>query len=293
MQVQQPISIAICTYNRCEELRLTLAHLATWSGELLEGDEIIVIDNNSTDSTAEVVQEFESALPLVYQFEAIQGLSAARNAAIRNYRNNILLFIDDDITVTRQTLSAYRRAFAEFAEDDFFGGRIEVDWNEQRPAWLKSDAMPLISGLIGHYQLAEDAASYDDQSLLPYGANFAVSRRLVDRVGGFDMALGVKGAGIARGEETDYLQRAMMAGYSGRYLHQALVLHRFQSERLSSRYLYRYGIEKGSAQGSRRSYQRAATLAFKAVWQLAKGRVDRYYQTVINIGIAMVRNDDE
>lgn len=285
----KPLSIAICTYNRCEQLRYSLLQLAGLSDCLVAGDEIIVVDNNSSDATRTVVSDLEASLPVIYLFESTQGLAAARNAALRNYRNDYLLFIDDDISVTREAITTYRQAFRDFPQDNFFGGRIAVDWQGRRPTWLKSDSMPLLSGLIGHYQLPDNVASYTNGALLPYGANFAVSRPLVDKVGDFDTTLGVSGEAIGRGEETDYLYRAMQLGFSGRYLDAALVRHRFQIERLSTRYLYRYGIEKGSAKIRARSYSRAVLFALKAAVQLARGRPDRYYQSVINIGIEMAQ----
>lgn len=287
------ISIAICTYNRCDQLRLTLATLEQQASSLIEGDQILVINNNCTDATSKVISEFSDSLPVQEHFASEQGLSAARNVALQQFGNSHLLFVDDDINIGSETLRVYRNAIAQFPEDDFFGGKIHVDWASTKPSWLRNEAMPLISGLIGHYDPAQDEMPYTDKSLLPYGANFLVSRRLTAKVGEFDTKLGVKGEDIARGEETDYLLRALNQRFNGRFLSNADVGHRFQSERLSSSYLYSYGRAKGGA-GSSASpvsrFLRSSNYLMRGVWQLLRGRRDRYYQSVINAGIAIGRD---
>ena len=289
----EAISIAICTYNRCQQLRLTLPSLANCSGSLVAQDEILVIDNNCSDDTVQVIQEFTSVLPLRRVVATDQGLSAARNVALQEFTNPHLIFIDDDINFTLDSLHAYRQAIQDYPDDDFFGGRIKVDWQGDKPQWLRDDGMPLISGLIGHYDMRDDGLAYTVDSLLPYGANFILSRKLVLSVGKFDTQLGVKGKGIGRGEETDYLQRAMQQGFSGRYLANALVWHRFQSERLTTAYLYSYGREKAGPevvqQPAARRYMSAFTWFSRGIWQFLKGRRDRYYQSVINAGIVIGR----
>ncbi|MBC7625374.1 MAG: glycosyltransferase family 2 protein, partial [Aeromicrobium sp.] len=86
------ISVAICTFNRAGSLRRTLESLASVAPPQVGGWELLVVDNNSSDSTRAVVAEFESALPVRYVFEAEQGLSLARNRAIREFRADLLLF---------------------------------------------------------------------------------------------------------------------------------------------------------------------------------------------------------
>ncbi|MBT8114542.1 MAG: glycosyltransferase [Arenicella sp.] len=290
-----PISIAICTYNRAQQLAICLASIDDFAESLNCDDEVIVIDNNSHDETREVVEKYSSSLPIRYIFEPVQGLATARNAALKACKNSALLFIDDDTSISNSSLNAYRAALAEFPGSSFFGGKILVNWQGLRPGWLRSDAMPLISGLIGHYDRDKEEPEYNINALLPYGANFLVTRKLTESVGEFDPALGVKGAEIGRGEETDYLLRALQQGFSGRYLPDALVYHHFDASRFSTRYLISYGIQKGRAIGLSVStkgspaYWSAAKYLLKGWGQLLKGRIDRYYQSMINVGIEIGR----
>ena len=285
------ISLCICTYNRCDELQKTLDSLVHIAPSLFEGDELIVVDNNSSDQTAQIVERYCTQLPVKYLFEKTQGLSAARNCGIKRFKNAVIVFIDDDITVTNGFLQAYRQAFVDYPKHAFFGGKILLDWQGEKPAWLKADNLTLINGLIGHYSYKGENGDYDRNSLLPYGANFAVRRELVNAIGEFDPTLGVCGTQIGRGEETDYFQRALLAGFKGRYVADARVRHRFQAHRISTAYLYRYGIEKGRAEFSLTDRARqdwffdCLLFLLRALFQLLKGRRDRFYQCIINLGI--------
>lgn len=290
-----PISVAICTYNRADELALCLASIVNVGDSLHKDDEIIIVDNNSSDNTNQVVKEWSKKLPLKYIFEPVQGLSVARNTALKAYSKSVIFFVDDDVSITRGSLDAYRKAIHDFPDTGFFGGKILVDWQGHKPKWLHSEAMALISGLICHYDRDIEEQEYDTSSLLPYGANFMLTRKLTDLNGSFDSSLGVNGKEIGRGEETEYLMRALNQGFSGRYVSEALVYHRFDVKRLSTVYLFKYGIQKGRASsvvdGSvrTRNYLSALKCFLRACNQLFQGRVDRYYQSIINVGIEIGR----
>jgi glycosyltransferase involved in cell wall biosynthesis len=76
------LSLVIATYNRAEQLMVTLRSVAAQSKSSAQW-ECIVVDNNSGDNTKERVEEFIAEQPhlnIIYHFECNQGLSHARNA---------------------------------------------------------------------------------------------------------------------------------------------------------------------------------------------------------------------
>ncbi len=101
-------SVVIATRNRCNLLRDTLQSLTR---QTRPPDEIIVVDNGSTDETRAVCEEFMNTLPLVYVFEPNPGIPKARNAGIRKATGDIICFIDDDCTADERWL--------EYMEDPF------------------------------------------------------------------------------------------------------------------------------------------------------------------------------
>jgi glycosyltransferase involved in cell wall biosynthesis len=94
------ISIAIPTYNRANHLPKILARLFNQHGVEQLKWEIIVIDNNSTDNTAEVIRNYLSQqpnnIPIRYFLETEQGAAFARLRAVREAKGQLIGFLDDD-----------------------------------------------------------------------------------------------------------------------------------------------------------------------------------------------------
>src|SRR5436305_6222611 len=107
-------TIAIATYNRAEELRLTLAGLMKLRTEGAGEYEVLVVGNRCTDQTAEVARTFalSSGGRVRYVEEPQQGLSHARNRAIAESRYEIITFLDDDVDVYPGWLCALGAAYA-------------------------------------------------------------------------------------------------------------------------------------------------------------------------------------
>src|SRR5215472_6665284 len=95
------ISVILCTYNRSRLLQKALGGIAGQALPESDECEILVVDNNSSDQTHDVVKEFCQRYPdrFRYVFEAQQGLSHARNRGISESRGDALVFLDDDVTI--------------------------------------------------------------------------------------------------------------------------------------------------------------------------------------------------
>ncbi|MDW8444478.1 MAG: glycosyltransferase family A protein [Acetobacteraceae bacterium] len=93
-----PVSIVVCTRNRAESLGRTLAALARLEVAPLPAVELLVVDNGSTDGTAEVVRAAQVSFPYPLRLVPCpeKGLSRARNAGVLAARHDLVLFTDDD-----------------------------------------------------------------------------------------------------------------------------------------------------------------------------------------------------
>jgi glycosyltransferase involved in cell wall biosynthesis len=250
----------------------------------------LLIDNNSSDATAQVAERFKSKLPLRYVFEGVQGLSAARNRALKEFIGDLLAFTDDDVVLDQHWLAAYCRAAHEFSDAAYFGGRILPLWEGDKPRWLADPGLSLISGLLVYYDMGDQDRWLTESDALPFGASFAIRRHLAHQLPVFRTDLGVSGGSLGRGEEADYLQRARNRGERGSYVGQAICYHVQSSHRFRIPYLFRYGISKGQAEAlmslqPRASRARQLEFLVRGLWQLLKGRGDRFRQCVINMGI--------
>src|SRR3989338_6916981 len=132
------ISIIIGTYNRCESLAKTLDKILTLTCDGSFTFELIVVDNNSTDATREVVERFrpQYKTEVKYIFEPKQGVSHARNHGIQNARGEYLVFTDDDCLPDTKWLQEIFDCFKK-TQCDAIGGRIFPGFPPQTPQWIK------------------------------------------------------------------------------------------------------------------------------------------------------------
>ena len=285
------VSVAICTYNRAESLSDTLEFLCRQELTANLDWELLLIDNNCTDNTEGIVEQFVRRLPLHYFLEARQGLSYARNKAINECQGDLLVFTDDDVRPEPRWLTSFVEASAKYAAAEYFGGPIVPWWPGGRPNWVKDINMSLLAGVFGAYDHGDEDHCYSEDEMHPFGANFALRRSLFERMEAFRIDLGARGETPGRGEEAEYFARCRMNSVVGVYVANAKLHHRVELSKLNLGYLYRYGIQKGIARRKTsglvidKNYGAEFSYLAKALFQLLKGRRDRFRQCVINAGI--------
>jgi len=286
----ESLAVCICTYNRSLKLKRLLNHLheKVQIPSTVQID-FIVINNNSLDDTLAVANSFSSKLPLQVLTEKKQGLSNARNRAIDESTAEWFIFIDDDVLPTEDFFEIYIDVIQK-NKVDFLGGRILLNWLQPKPKKLINEDLALLSGILGKFDHGEQTCAFETINELPRGANFAMSRAVFDSIGYFNTTLGVVGDSLGRAEETEYFTRAQNKGFNGLYCGKALCYHDALVERLNTAYCLKHGLAKGEAEFIMKGDALALTsteivLWFKALFQILKGRQDRYLQTVINIGL--------
>ena len=99
-------------------------------------ERIYVIENGPRAGADTVCKDYLGRLPLVYIYEETPGLSNARNVGATHATSPILLFIDDDIRMLRDTLSSYDDAFQRHGPTCFFGGPLTPDYETQPEPFL-------------------------------------------------------------------------------------------------------------------------------------------------------------
>jgi glycosyltransferase involved in cell wall biosynthesis len=226
------VSIVICTYNNAGKLEAVLESLRDLVCPAALKYEILVVDNNSSDETKGVVERCQASWGrrLRYIFEGTQGLSHARNRALREAEGDIVSYIDDDVKVDPGWLSAVVKAFEEYSAA-VVGGKSYLIYPSQRPAWLPEEYESLLSKL-----------DYGDQAIVGldkdlFGLNFSVRKELAVRLGGFDTSLGRCRRSLASGEESDLLRRIRETGGLAVYEPRAVVGHVVSPERTTVRWL--------------------------------------------------------
>jgi glycosyltransferase involved in cell wall biosynthesis len=229
-------SIVIGTYNRAPELADTLASLARLDFD--EPWEVVVVDNNSTDSTRSVVERAQETFPaaLTYAFEPEQGRSAALNHGFRLARGATIVTTDDDVRVEPDWLQQIARGLDRM-RCDYVGGRVVPLWGAPPPRWL-----PKYSGALWAVIALLDFGPEPVQigRRVPLGVNMAFRREALDRVGGFNVRIGRKAGTLLGQEVREWCLRAREAGLRGFVLPEIVVQHLIPAERLTKSYYRRW-----------------------------------------------------
>jgi glycosyltransferase involved in cell wall biosynthesis len=237
--------VLIATYNRADRLAETLEVLALSDVPRGLRWEVIVIDNNSTDHTRDVVVSRQSAypVPLHYRAELRQGRSAALNAGIAATTAPLVLFLDDDVRVDRAWVAAAVAALQ--AGSDYVGGPVRPIWEAPPPAWLDL-ARPDLWGTIAILDYGRESFVFEDRRRVPLGCNLGVRREVIEAAGAFRADLGRTSGKMVLGQEVpEWLARTRAAGFRGRYVPEMVIHHHVPASRLTKRYFRRWWVGKG------------------------------------------------
>jgi glycosyltransferase involved in cell wall biosynthesis len=234
----------------------------------------VVVDNNSTDNTREVVAEFHHLGNVRYCAETHQGLSRARNRGWQMAEGEYVAYVDDDCRVPEHWLAVAKEVI-EQVSPAVFGGPYFPFYLTCRPAWFKDSYASSHKG---------DAARPLSQNEYLSGGNIFLRRSLLEELDGFDTRLGMRGDTLGYGEETEMQRRIRTARaheliyYDPRLCVYHLVsprkmsLHWIARQRfVDGRYSYHVFSGDGTPVASRQQLVRAmirAVLAF--IWDMVR-----------------------
>ncbi len=227
------ISVIIATYNRAASLRRTLESFANPSN-LREPDwELIVVNNNSTDETAAVAEEFVRRYPGVFRSLAQpkQGKSYAVNMGISAAKGEILALTDDDMRCAPGYIAGVRDVFTQF-DIDGAQGRILLECEGGLPPWVHND----LAQCLGLRDYGDQVIEWKAPLA---GGNTLIRAEVARKVGGYSPKMGPGAAGYA--EDTEFAHRVRMAGCRLVYAPQATLWHCLSADRLSRKFFrHRY-----------------------------------------------------
>lgn len=216
-----PISIIICTRNRANHLRKTLATVARLRTPGWAAPELVVVDNASTDKTPAVVRAIELPnMPVRLIKQLRPGVSGARNTAVRAANGKILLVTDDDTRLPENWIIVLCEPI-RLGTADAVVGKVVIPPHLKR-TWMQPFHRAILSS-------TECMNEQDPQDM--FGASMAFSRRVLEKVPGFDPELG-PGTAIGALEDTLFAWQLRAAGYRMAFASEAVVEHHFDRSRL-------------------------------------------------------------
>jgi GT2 family glycosyltransferase len=198
--------------------------------------ELVVVDNNSSDETKEVVESFNrsSRLNTKYVLERAAGLSHARNRGVAESHGELISFLDDDVVVAPDWLTEICKAFEHYGAM-CVGGRVFLRGDPQMPSWWHRT----FDVAVGKFDRGDNAILYqkDDEELVGIGANMSFRRIVFEKYGLFNTEMGRIGNQHRTGEETELVLRLRRNNELAVYYPGAVVYHCFSDDRFSKRYL--------------------------------------------------------
>ena len=247
MRADPKISVVICSYNRADYLIGAVESL--YHQTLDKKDfEVLVVDNNSSDNTGELVLDYIHRHPdmdLKYLSESRQGASFARNTGAAFSRSPLLCFMDDDAVADKEYLQRVLEFFKSHSDAAGLGGRIIPRYIPSEPKWMSH----FVSSLVGNFDYSSERRVFREGKY-PLESNMIVRKEDFETIGGFNTELpGVKGTLRIGGEGKDFFLRLQALGKKIWYDPGVLVHHVVEVKKLTPHYMYR--VASGIGRGER------------------------------------------
>ena len=191
----------MCAYN---EARVIAPCLYSLLSQTRLPDEIIVVNNASTDETGAVAR----AVPGVRVIdEPAKGLVVARETGRRTATGDVLAYVDADCRVPLQWLERIERRFTNRPAVVAVTGPYRFyDWDLIGRGLIRAydHSVAPLTHILVHYGLAIGA--------ILYGGNFAVRREVLEQIGGFDRSVEFHGEDTNLGRRLTPIGSVQLAG---------------------------------------------------------------------------------
>ena len=235
------LSIAICTYNGEQRLPLVLDRLRSQISTDSGCWEILIVDNNSTDGTADWVRQMQtdwakdSTLPKIqYLFERAQGLAFARQCALTKAKGEWVAFLDDDNLPHAEWVAAIEAFIHQHPNVGAFHGQTLGDYEMTPPPNFDRIAPFWAIGGGRKARCYTTDRNATRKRLLPPGAGIVVQRQAwLDHVPTELNLVGRIGASMVCGEDIEAMGYLSRAGFEIWYTPEMRLDHRIEAHRLT------------------------------------------------------------
>ncbi|MEY9325161.1 glycosyltransferase family 2 protein [Sinorhizobium fredii] len=234
MSATLQIDIGVCTFRR-PELAATLRSLAAVTVPARATLRLIVADNDATPSARALVEELRPEIPfaVTYIHCPASNISIARNACLDNSTGDLLAFIDDDETASRDWLVRLLEE-AQATGADAILGPVRAHYAPSAPAWMRRGDF---HSTFPVWVRGEIRTGYTCNALLRLEAPSLHGRR-------FKLALGKSG-----GEDTDFFTGMHQAGGTIAFAQDAWVHEPVPESRASIGWLAKRRFRSGQTHG--------------------------------------------
>jgi GT2 family glycosyltransferase len=243
------IHVLIVTAGNGSLLSRTLQSIAE-SEQPTNFASVIVIDTRCDSATRKVCERQSQNIRTQYVASATENKSDALNQALATLpSDSLVIFSDDDIRFTPQTLTAYAKPAACIARGVYFGGPFICDYEAPPPPAM----LPLLPVTAVGWTPHPQAFNPRRDTFL--GFNWAAFNSDIQSLGGFDRNWGPGSPSGAIGQDINMQRRMRDAGMTGQLVEDALVHHFVSADRCTTQWAYqrarRNGVNYGVARRER------------------------------------------
>lgn len=243
------ISVVIPTRNRADLLSSAIHSLLSQT-LARHRFETLIIDNGSTDHTAEVVSKFTGQIPNLRYIHAPEpGLHVGRHRGMREAKGGVLVFADDDIEATPSWLESYHQLFTD-PQVIMAGGNNFPLFIQPPPDWLRclwEQSMPGGGRSLPALSILDLKGGL--RAFSPYqvwGCNFAIRKSVLLQAGGFHPDGMPKELIRFRGDGETHISRYVVeSGLKCMFHPGASVYHKVTPERMTYNYFRQRGYNQG------------------------------------------------
>ena len=234
-------TVAIRTFNAAERLPALLDTLRSQQHTDSIRWEVLIVDNNSTDNTTEIVQTYQVSWRPICELRLVterrQGAAIARKRAIQEARGTLIGFLDDDTIPALDWVAEAYKFGQSHPNAGAYGSRILPEYEIEPPPNFDR---------IAHYipiMLRPNSFRYDSHRQgMPVGAGLVIRRQVwLDCAIGTQIIQGPVGRGfVLKGEETEALWKIKAAKWEIWYNAEMSIVHKIPKWRLQQAYLLNF-----------------------------------------------------
>lgn len=240
------ITVVIPTAGRPDLLDRTLDSLCQCQ-KPEEYESTIVVENGGREGAEQIVETYAKPLNARYMYSEEANKSAALNLVLNSLTETLIVFFDDDVRISPNTLVAYRDAADGIESGVIFGGPVDVDYEAPPPEWLRA-YLPVsargwgLNGIEG------------EKKLRFLGSNWAAFSTDLKKAGGFNPQLGPGNRTTGTGQETEMQIRLESIGIEKVFIPDAKVWHYVPCDRCSEEFVLNRAYRDGLSHGARRAH---------------------------------------
>jgi len=232
------VSVVVCCYNSAEVIEPTIKALARQEVPQGVSCEVILVDNNCTDSTVQAAEDTwekeNSPYPLRIVKENEPGLIYARNTGVFSASYDILLFVDDDNILEPNWVKRLVDMYSRWPDVGAIGGYNEPLCEGEKPGWFDE-----LSSMYACTPKRENPGESGVKRTL-FGAGLSFRTSILRSVFASPVPLylvGMKKDIPSRGEDSEICLRAGLMGWVLRYEKSLKLKHYILKRRLNWDYV--------------------------------------------------------